>query len=138
MAKPVGELFDLLIEIKDEVAKAKERATSDPEAREKKKRVKAGVKGRKKEDKYKSEELVYDSDSDSGEVANAVNELDEDSPQNAEQDPLPKMPNRTPRRTSNRTIKLVWPSSNWRRWPPLRSGIWLIYNDTEKISMPLH
>lgn len=41
--------------------------------KEKKKRVKGGVKSPKKEDKYKSEELVYDSDSDSDEVANAVN-----------------------------------------------------------------
>jgi hypothetical protein len=74
----VDNLFDMLIEIKEHATKAKEKAAIDIDVTEWKARVKAGVKSRK-EEAFKSEEFVYDSDSsDSGEVDEAVSDLEEE------------------------------------------------------------
>lgn len=72
------DLHDTLIDIQKHVALAKEngkKKKADTETR--KARVKAGVK-RRKEEAFKSEEFVYDSDeSGSSDVAQDVYELDD-------------------------------------------------------------
>lgn len=76
--KDIDDLYDTLTDIRKHVALAKENSKkkrkADVEARE---RVKDGLK-RRKEEAFKSEEFVYDSDeSDSSDVARDVDELDD-------------------------------------------------------------